>query len=129
MSMLSLFKNELKKPTLFLLLLVSFSIHSSISYSDQYKWAAVKIQTDPPGAHVYGQDGTYWGKTKEGSSGYVYRIFYKDVEIGYSDRYTITARKRGYKITKHTFPLRYHFWERDYAEEHADELVIVLDLQ
>ena len=58
---------------------------------------AYHIYTDPPGAHVYGEDGSYWGKTSDNSP--VKRRFTNHSEP--KIKHTITVKKRGYRTTKH----------------------------
>lgn len=65
----------------------------------------VHIQSDPPGARVYGQDGDDWGVTAENYA--VTRYFWKSGDCDEWEKTTITLKKRGYKPTRHTFLLRY----------------------
>src|SRR5678815_3780759 len=71
----------------------------------------VEILSDPPGAHVYGSDGNYWGVTEEGRP--VTRVFSRQLywdrqdakwywSQSYSTALTVTLKKRGYKPTIQT---------------------------
>lgn len=81
--------------------------------------AFVKIYSDPPGARIYGSDGSDWGQTSEnGAVGLWFGHGWNEDPYGrWGDcptdvRATLTAKKRGYKATEHTFPLKYRDWRR-----------------
>ena len=86
---------------------------------------AYDIYSDPPGAHVYGDDGAYWGKTSEDSPLTRWWSGWKEKPF----KYTITLKKRGYKQTKHTWTIYLQCQSKRDALNEPDKIVVVLDIE
>ncbi len=86
-------------------------------------WIGYMFYSDPPGAHLYGENGEYWGQTSEDEP--VRRVFYGTA--GDSRNYTVTAKKRGYKTTHHSWWLKYRYASQTEAESNYEKMVILLD--
>lgn len=87
------------------------------------KWTAYMFYSDPPGAHVYGQDGTYWGQTSESEP---IRMDFCGTDNAY---YTVTVKKRGYKTVTQGWWIQYKYGSQLEAEagRHLEKMVILLD--
>ena len=84
-------------------------------YSGQHKSChSLTVSSDPLGAYVYGVGGDYWGITEKDNP--VRRNLYHDLfwdpdkkswytVSNYSNIWSITLKKRGYKPTVQTFPI------------------------
>lgn len=88
-------------------------------------WAAIKIGSDPPEAHVYGEGGKYWGQTSEGI--YVQHALSLDQTEPTSQWYTITLKRRGYRTTTHDINLEFKYKTREEAIQNAEKLVVVIE--
>lgn len=109
---------------------------SCLYYGEHKSWSYLEVLSDPPGAYVYGSDGSYWGKTEEDVP--VVRYLWEDLcwypskrlwqwsyndSPGGSNYYTITLKKRGYKATTQKFsvPLsKFHSYKGTLAELKAN---------
>ena len=82
--------------------------------------------SDPPGAHVYGQTGEYWGQTEEDDP--VRRIFNSGNR---KHSYNILLKKRGYKPTKYSWSWKHKYLDsrEDEALDNCKKVVIVLDIE
>jgi hypothetical protein len=95
-------------------------------------WHHVAIESDPSGAHVYGNDGLDWGPTGTG----VNRIFWRypqqneyqggGINCFVRSNYTVTLKKSGYKTTYHTWSRQY-YGSRDEATRNTAKITVVLD--
>jgi len=91
----------------------------------------VRVDSDPVGAHVYGEDGSYWGQTSDDE--YVVKYFQKEPPCD-PDRYTLTLKKRGYKTTKHTYTRHWTYgepWHHPAEPDpyYTETIVVVLDTE
>jgi len=111
-----------------LLVISALLFTPTVRAQDDKCLAIVKINSDPTGAQVYGEDGNDWGQTS--NSGPVVRNFWV-AKTPYacskqSMAYTVTLKKRDYKATQHTFTIYYHWYPKD-AQEHPQVITVVLD--
>lgn len=98
------------------------------SYPATVIWAAVKIQSAPRGANVYGADGEFLGETPVQPNEYLYVFFSKDRSCSapITETRTITAKRSGFEDTEHTFPVHYRYCSKGEAGVDADEVLVVL---
>jgi hypothetical protein len=85
----------------------------------------VVVYSDPPGAHVYGDDGRYWGQTERTQP--VVREFTGSGGQRWG-HYRVTLKKRGYKTTSHTWSWPWRHPTKEAAYRHKQKLVVVLDV-
>ena len=76
------------------------------------------IWSQPPGAYVYGPDNAFWGVTDKSQPlrrTLIHELYWDPHDetwapvYTYSLSLTITLKKPGYKVTKHTFPFSSYF--------------------
>ncbi len=104
-----------------ILLLTPRSVFSQTCYVELH------IYSDPPGARVYGSNGSDWGLTSLG------RPVKGEAHVGEGGRYTVhlLLKKHGYKATNHNVTIKYEdddcYEDIDEAKQHPRKITVVLD--